>query len=146
MPATAPAWWFASSAARAPVPGRKPGGLRHREARNPGSRLSVELAHAELEHEPLCAGLQLVDTPGIGSIHSHNTEVARDFLPPVSTRPCVLDAGQPLSQAERELFLEATRRVPRLLIAVNKIDHLEPKTDPRPSSSCAQRCATCSSR
>ena len=37
----------------------------------------------------------------------------------------VLDGGQPLSDAERELFLEAAGRVPRLLIVVNKIDHLE---------------------
>ena len=68
------------------------------EARNPGNRLGVELARVELEHDLLRAGLELVDTPGIGSIHSHNTEVARGFLPRVDAALCVLDAGQPLSQ------------------------------------------------
>ncbi len=95
------------------------------EARNPGNRLGVELARVELDQELLRAGLELVDTPGIGSIHSHNSEVARDFLPRVDAALCVLDAGQPLSESERELFQEAARRVPRLLIVVNKIDHLD---------------------
>jgi ribosome biogenesis GTPase A len=96
------------------------------EAGNPGNHLGVELAHVELDHELLAAGLELVDTPGIGSIHSHNTAVARDFLPRVDAAICVLDAGQPLSEAEREWLREVAGRVPRLLIVINKIDHLEP--------------------
>ena len=95
------------------------------EARNPSNRLGVELARIELDHELLRAGVELVDTPGIGSIHAHNTEVARAFLPRVDAAVCVLDAGQPLSEAERELLSEAARRVPRLLVVVNKIDHLD---------------------
>jgi len=95
------------------------------EARNPGNRLSVELARVELDHELLRGGLELVDTPGIGSIHSQNTEVARNFLPRVDAAVCVLDAGQPLSEAERQLFVDAARRVPQLLTVINKIDHLD---------------------
>jgi small GTP-binding protein len=95
------------------------------EARNPGNRLGVELVRVELDHALLRAGVELVDTPGIGSIHSHNTQAARDFLPRVDAALCVLDAGQPLSEGERELFLETARRVPQLLIVVNKIDHLD---------------------
>jgi small GTP-binding protein len=95
------------------------------EARNPANRLGVELARVEIEHDLLRAGLELVDTPGIGSIHSHNTEVARGFLPRVDAALCVLDASQPLSEGERELFREAAERVPRLLLVINKIDHLD---------------------
>jgi small GTP-binding protein len=95
------------------------------EARNPANRLGVELARVELAHDLLRGGLELVDTPGIGSIHSHNTEVARGFLPRVDAALCVLDAGQPLSEGERELFREAAERVPRLLLVINKIDHLD---------------------
>jgi predicted GTPase len=95
------------------------------EARNPRNRLGVELALVELNHELLRAGLELIDTPGIGSIHSHNTEIARGFLPRVDAALCVLDAGQPLSEGERELLVEAADRVPRLLMVVNKLDHLE---------------------
>jgi small GTP-binding protein len=95
------------------------------EAQNPANRLGVELARVELDHELLRAGLELVDTPGIGSIHGHNTEVARAFLPRVDAALCVLDAGQPVSEGERELFVEAAGRVPRLLMVVNKMDHLD---------------------
>jgi predicted GTPase len=96
------------------------------EAQNPGNHLGVELARVELDNELLFAGLELVDTPGIGSIHTHNTAAARDFLPRIDAAICVLDAGQPLSQAERDLLLEVAGRVPRLLIVINKIDHLDP--------------------
>ena len=95
------------------------------EARNPGNRLGVELARVELDHDLLRVGLELVDTPGIGSIHSHNTEVARGFLPRVDAALCVLDASQPLSEGERELLREVAERVPRLLLVINKIDHLD---------------------
>ena len=96
------------------------------EARNPGNELNVELARVELDHDLLRAGLELVDTPGVGSIHSHNTDAARAFLPRVDAAICVLDAGQPMSQTERELLFEVSGRVARLLIVINKIDHLEP--------------------
>lgn len=95
------------------------------EAGNPNNRRGVEFARVELDHDLLRAGLQLVDTPGIGSIHSHNTEVARAFLPRVDAALCVLDAGQPLSDAERHLLADAARRIPRLVMVVNKIDHLD---------------------
>ena len=95
------------------------------EPRNPGNGLDVELARVELDHPLLRAGIELVDTPGIGSVHSHNTQITRDFLPRVDVAVCVLDAGQPLTERERELFLEASQRVPRLLFVVNKIDHVD---------------------
>jgi ribosome biogenesis GTPase A len=100
------------------------------EAGNPANVRRVELARIELDHQLLRNGLELVDTPGIGSVHAHNTQAARDFLPRVDAALCVLDAGQPLSAAERELLVEAARRVPRLLMVVNKIDHLEPEERP----------------
>ena len=95
------------------------------ESRNAGNHRRVELAHVELDHELLHAGLVLADTPGIGSIHTHNTDLARGFLPRVDAALCVLDAGQPLSEAERGLLREAAVRVPRLVTVINKIDHLD---------------------
>lgn len=95
------------------------------ESSNAGNHRGVEQAQVELDHELLHAGLVLVDTPGIGSIHTHNTEVAHGFVPRVDAALCVLDAGQPLSEAERGLLREAAVRVPRLLPVINKIDHLD---------------------
>jgi GTP-binding protein EngB required for normal cell division len=91
---------------------------------NPHNRLGVDVTIVELPAELLAGGLQLIDTPGIGSVHEHNTAVAWEFLPHVDAAVCVLTADQPFAQSERELFRAAAARVPRLLVAVNKIDHL----------------------
>jgi GTP-binding protein EngB required for normal cell division len=92
---------------------------------NPHNRLGVELTTVELPAELLVDGLQLIDTPGIGSVHEHNTAVAWGFLPRVDAAVCVLTADQPFAQSEREFFAAAAARVPRLLLVVNKIDHLQ---------------------
>jgi small GTP-binding protein len=96
------------------------------EPGNPANRLGVERTVVETPSDLLAAGLQIVDTPGIGSLYGHNTDTARDFLPQVDAALFVLTAEQPLSQAEQELIREALERVPRVFFAVNKIDHLSP--------------------
>lgn len=94
------------------------------EAGNPENRLGVEVVRVELAHELLDAGLDLVDTPGVGSIHEHNTSAAREFLAQVDAALVVLDAGQPFTAAERDLVRELAKRVPRVLLVLNKIDLL----------------------
>jgi GTPase SAR1 family protein len=94
------------------------------EGGNPDNRLAVDRAIVELPAALLAGGLQLIDTPGIGSVHAHNTALAWEFLPQVDAALCVLTADQPFAHSEREFFLAAAARVPRLLVVVNKIDHL----------------------
>jgi small GTP-binding protein len=94
------------------------------ELDNPHNELGVASTIVETPSALLAGGVQLVDTPGIASVHEHNTEVAWEFLPQVDAALCVLDAEQPFTQTEREYFLAAAARVPRLLVIINKIDHL----------------------
>lgn len=94
------------------------------EAGNPKNRLEVQLVRVELAHELLDVGLDLVDTPGVGSIHEHNTSAARDFLAQIDAAVLVLDAGQPFTAAERDLVAELAERSPRVLLVLNKIDLL----------------------
>jgi len=96
------------------------------EAENPGNERSVEIAIVELPDSLLEHGLQLVDTPGIGSVHVHNTETARRFFPQIDAAMIVLTAEQPLSGDERQLLAELAERTPRLFYVVNKVDVLEP--------------------
>jgi GTP-binding protein EngB required for normal cell division len=96
------------------------------ESGNPANQRAVELTVVEAPSDLLGAGLQVVDTPGIGSVFGHNTETAREFLPQVDAALFVLTADQPLSHAERELIREALERIPRVFFAVNKVDHLAP--------------------
>jgi len=95
------------------------------EQENPGNRLGVEHTIVELSAEILGGGLQIVDTPGIGSVHAHNTDVAWEYMPSVDAALCVLAADQPFAAAEREFFRAAAARAPRVLLVVNKVDHLK---------------------
>jgi small GTP-binding protein len=95
------------------------------EELNPRNRLGVAVAIAEIQHELLAGGLQLVDTPGIGSVHLHNTQAARDVVPQVDAALCVLGADQPLSHSEREFLSEVAATSPRVLVAINKTDILD---------------------
>jgi GTPase SAR1 family protein len=94
------------------------------EAGNPHNRRGVETLTVELPSALLERGVQLVDTPGIGSVHAHNRETALGFLGQVDAALFTLAADQPLSETEEQLIREAAERVPLLLFALNKIDHL----------------------
>jgi small GTP-binding protein len=79
----------------------------------------------------LARGMQIVDTPGIGSIHAHNTTTTERFLGRVDIALCVLAADQPLNAPERELIATVTGEGARPLFAVNKIDQIDGGDLPR---------------
>jgi small GTP-binding protein len=96
------------------------------ERENPGNRLNVAQVVVEHPAAPLAAGVRLVDTPGVGSIHHHNTETTKRFLAEVDAAVFVTAADQPVSHAER-LFLEEVRdHAARMFFVLNKIDILQP--------------------
>ena len=94
------------------------------EPRNPRNALGVATVEVLLRHPLLADGLQLVDTPGIASIHGHNTRVAYDMLGRVDAALCVMSADQPLAEQEAELYLAAAERAGHLLYVVTKVDLL----------------------
>lgn len=100
------------------------------EEGNPKNRfgvLQVEVSHpaAILQH-----GVVLIDTPGIGSTFTHNTEATLNFLPQCDAALFVVSADPPLTEVEAE-FLKAVRsRVSRLFFIFNKVDYLtEPEKE-----------------
>ncbi|MDA8341398.1 MAG: dynamin family protein [Actinomycetota bacterium] len=52
------------------------------EAANPGNRLGVEHVEVGVEEVFPVPGVVLVDTPGVGSVHAHNTAQALAALEP----------------------------------------------------------------
>ena len=69
-------------------------------------------------------GVRLIDTPGVGSIYQHNTDVAYQYLPKSDAVLFLLSVDQPMSKAELD-FLEDVREYSnKIFFLLNKADYL----------------------
>jgi GTPase SAR1 family protein len=96
------------------------------EHENPENRKGVREAIIEYPAAILENGLILVDTPGTGSVHLHNTRAAADFLPRVDVALLVLSVDAPLSESEARLLEDVSGTAARIAVCLNKIDRLTP--------------------
>ena len=94
------------------------------EEANPENRLGVDHVQVFFPASALADGMVLIDTPGIGSTHLHNTETARRILPECDAGLMVLSVDPPITEAELTYLSEVRRQVPRIFYILNKIDYL----------------------
>ncbi len=94
------------------------------EAGNPGNRRGVQEVVVDCPAVLLREGLVVVDMPGMGSLHVHNTQAARAFLPRIDVAIAVLSADAVLSEAEADWLQALDREAVRIAVAVNKVDLL----------------------
>lgn len=94
------------------------------ERGNPGNAKGVREVAVGWPAPWLAQGLRLVDTPGIGSVHQHNTEVTRRYLPEADAVIFVASVDQPLSRHELDFLAEIRGHAGKLFCLLNKIDHL----------------------
>lgn len=94
------------------------------EARNPANARGVAEVEVRLRSPLLASGLVLVDTPGIGSIHRHNDEVAETMITQADGAVLVLSADSPLSGDERDLLARLAERAAPTYYVLNRVDHL----------------------
>jgi GTP-binding protein EngB required for normal cell division len=94
------------------------------EKGNPKNVKQVRLVHIRHPSPWLRGGVRLVDTPGIGSVYRHNTDVAYGFLPKADAVLFVLSVDQPLSQAEHDFLKEIAGYAARVFVLLNKTDLL----------------------
>lgn len=94
------------------------------EEGNPKNRLGVR--QVEILHPApiLRHGVVLIDTPGIGSTFTHNTEATLNFLPQCDAALFVVSADPPLTETEAEFLKAVQSRVSRLFFIFNKVDYL----------------------
>ncbi|AEB10569.1 dynamin family protein [Desulfobacca acetoxidans] len=69
-------------------------------------------------------GVRIIDTPGVGSVYSHNTEVAYNYLPQVDAAIFVVTVDPPLSASEEEFLKDIREYVHKLFFVLNKIDYV----------------------
>jgi GTP-binding protein EngB required for normal cell division len=99
-------------------------GLFVGENENPENRKQVASVEVELPALAALAPLQFVDTPGLGSAFTHNTEVAMKWLPNVGAAVVAVSSDAPLSERDLALVEELHHHTPKIVLLLTKADLL----------------------
>jgi ribosome biogenesis GTPase A len=89
---------------------------------NPGNKKQVASVEIVYPSPFLESGIILIDTPGIGSTHSHNTETTERYLGEVDAGIVVLSIDPPITEVEARFIGELKDEIPKLLFVLNKTD------------------------
>jgi GTPase SAR1 family protein len=96
------------------------------ERGNPKNSKHVRTVEVTFPAPWLGRGFRLVDTPGIGSAYSHNTDMTRAFLPQADAVIFVASVEQPVSRAELQFLADIRAHADRIFCLLNKTDYLSP--------------------
>lgn len=95
------------------------------ETKNPANKLGLTSVTVYLETPLLAPGIELVDTPGTGSVYEHNTHEAYEALAGMDAAAFVLSADPPVSLAELELLERVEAASVATFVLLNKADRLD---------------------
>lgn len=94
------------------------------EEANPANRLGVSQVEVLHPATILRQGVVLIDTPGIGSTHRHNTEATLNFIPQCDAALFVVSPDPPVTEVEIEFLREVRSRISRVFYVLSKADYL----------------------
>lgn len=94
------------------------------ERENPENIKQVELISVELPELRRFRGLRFVDTPGLESALSHNTDTSLNWLPNVGLALVAVSVDPPLSQRDIDLLRSLYQYTPKVGILLTKADLL----------------------
>jgi small GTP-binding protein len=94
---------------------------------NPGNVKDLAYAEIELPVEILRRGFFFVDSPGLGSAISENTETTERFLPQADAFVLVTSYESPLSEEEDRILHRIRLTNKRLFVVINKQDTVSPE-------------------
>ena len=92
------------------------------EARNPGNRKQVGSVEIAYPSPFLKNGIVLIDTPGIGSTHAHNTETTERYITQIDAGILVLSVDPPITEIESHFVRDIKTEIPKLFFVLNKTD------------------------
>jgi len=95
------------------------------ERGNPRNRRGIAEVTAFVDAAVLSGGVELVDTPGTGSVFEWNTDAAHEALETTDAAVFVLTADPPVSASERDLLARVGELSVRTFAVLNKADHLD---------------------
>jgi GTP-binding protein EngB required for normal cell division len=99
-------------------------GLYVAENENPDNTKHVASVEVALPALKPLAPLEFVDTPGLGSAFTHNTEAALRWLPNVGAALVAVSSDAPLSERDLALLEELRRHTPKIVLLLTKADLL----------------------
>jgi GTPase Era involved in 16S rRNA processing len=94
------------------------------EKENPKNEKGVKEVEVFYPSEYLKNGVRIIDTPGVGSVYNHNTEVAYNYLPYVDAGIFIVSADPPLSQSEHSFLKDIKSSADKIFFVLNKIDQV----------------------
>ncbi len=94
------------------------------ERENPDNGKQVAAVEVELPALKELAPMAFVDTPGLGSALTHNTEATLQWLPNVGAALVAVSADAPLSERDEALIERLRRHTPRIVLFLTKADLL----------------------
>jgi GTP-binding protein EngB required for normal cell division len=94
------------------------------ERGNPGNHRQVASITVRVDAPILHRGAEIVDTPGTGSVHAHNSAAADLALPTMDAAILVLSADPPISGTERDLLRRVGELSVAMFVVLNKADYL----------------------
>lgn len=100
------------------------------EEMNPENRLDLKGVELLAPAEILKHGLVLIDTPGVGSTHLHNTEVTMNVLSQCDAALFLFSPDPPVTEVELEFLREVKSRVKKIFFVLNKVDYLNAEDVP----------------
>jgi predicted GTPase len=89
---------------------------------NPENKKNVSTVYLDLSIPFLQMGIELVDTPGIGSVINDHTLTTYDFLPSCDAVLFVTSADMPMSNAELDFLFRIKKYCNKIFFIINKID------------------------
>ncbi len=92
------------------------------ESGNPGNRKQVASVEVAYPSPFLESGIILIDTPGIGSTHTHNTRTTEGYLEKVDAGIVMLSVDPPITEVESRFIRNLKEEVPKLFFVLNKVD------------------------
>jgi GTPase SAR1 family protein len=93
------------------------------EKGNPRNEKDVQEVIITYPSSYLKDGVRLIDTPGVGSVYEHNTDVAYQYLPKSDAALFLLSVDQPLSKAELDFLKDVREYSKRIFFLLSKADY-----------------------
>ncbi len=92
------------------------------EKYNPKNEKKVSRVEIKYPSPYLKNGVQIIDTPGIASVHEHNTKTTYEYLPQADVAIFLTSVDPPLTEAELHFLHDIKNIVVKTFFIQNKID------------------------